>query len=937
MLTIRGGSHPIIGRLCALVLVMLLAASAQIAGAAFPLSGPSTPLSSILNPDGSVNLSAGVSGTLDVSGWKMTSAPDGSPRFVATTKSGSPPAADELVGPESDSNDIYWDDQFSGLAGTDGSINAAVVTSSGKLVVGGSFLQAGDSSAHSIAMWDGKAWSALGDGISYVNNMGRTVYALAVDGEEIYAGGDFSAAGGFPVSNIARWDGTSWHALGTGITEAPEGVMPVVNALTVLNGYVYAGGYFSVAGGVNVNSIARWDGSIWSSVGDGVVGSVSDFAAIGNDLYVGGSFSTAGGISANNIARWDGVNWHAVGSGVNGGVASLCAKGTDLYAAGSFTQAGTVSTKKVARWDGSNWQALGSGFSDEAREIAVSGDRIVVALSTGDLYVWDGSRFTTLGRIRDVFDAVGSGTGFYIVGSFASVGALCTDHVARWDGTAWTRVGGGNGMSDAVHAIAVKGNDLYVGGPFWRAGKVLANCIARWDGTNWYPLGTGLDNSVQALAIVGNDLYAGGFFRKAGGRSAYSIARWDGSNWYPLGSGVDRFVWSLAVMGNDLYVGGDFDIAGGVTAHQVAKWNGTSWSAVGNMPPSGGSMVVMDLAVMGSDLYAAQYDTIMDSPDDWLSAVYKWDGTSWSMLGDGMDGCAWALAVVNNELYVGGQFSSIGETSASNVARWNGSSWSALGSGVDGEVDALASIGNHLYVGGQFLKAGTSDVNGIACWDGSTWSPLGSGVDHDVSCLTVRGNSLFVGGYFAAAGGKVSRNIAVWQPRVNLSQNTLTSTPTPVTIGNDPYGFYKPALATSSGTGVHYGGGLPTSATLNRAAEIYCVGQRINNAFTLAPAGLQFSGTGATINVEFSEDDVASCAGMTYADFRAAKLIYPSDYPANKEAVSVEILAGQSQPAFSRYENGKRIYAITAPLTETGSAYGAVPKTLSSVRSWKGY
>ncbi len=46
-------------------------------------------------------------------------------------------------------------------------------------------------------------WSALGAG------MNGSVQALAWDGTGLYAGGDFTIAGGTPVNCIARWNGSS--------------------------------------------------------------------------------------------------------------------------------------------------------------------------------------------------------------------------------------------------------------------------------------------------------------------------------------------------------------------------------------------------------------------------------------------------------------------------------------------------------------------------------------------------------------------------------------------------------------------------------------------------------------------------------------------------------------------------------------------------------
>ena len=98
--------------------------------------------------------------------------------------------------------------------------------------------------------------------------------------------------------------------------EDGPGMNDGVSALAVASdGTLYAGGFFTTAGGVPANRVARWDGSSWAPLGSGIssggmyywVGAL----AVGSDgtLYAGGGFTTAGGVSANNIARWTGSGW----------------------------------------------------------------------------------------------------------------------------------------------------------------------------------------------------------------------------------------------------------------------------------------------------------------------------------------------------------------------------------------------------------------------------------------------------------------------------------------------------------------------------------------------------------------------------------------------------------------------------------------------------
>jgi len=86
------------------------------------------------------------------------------------------------------------------------------------------------------------------------------VRALAVfddgSGPALYAGGSFTRAGGGAANGIARWDGSGWSALGSGV--GPSG--RIVDALTVFDDgsgpALCVGGSFTLAGGATAFRIA---------------------------------------------------------------------------------------------------------------------------------------------------------------------------------------------------------------------------------------------------------------------------------------------------------------------------------------------------------------------------------------------------------------------------------------------------------------------------------------------------------------------------------------------------------------------------------------------------------------------------------------------------------------------------------------------------------
>jgi hypothetical protein len=145
--------------------------------------------------------------------------------------------------------------------------------------------------------------------------------------------------------------------------------------------------------------------------------------------------------------------------------------------------------------------------------------------------------------------------------------------------------------------------------------------------------------------------------------------------------------------------------------------------------------------------------------------VKTFSDANWISMGGlvGANGPVYAAVVDDSgSLYIGGEFTIVGEVFANNLAKWNGSRWTSLGSGMDGIVVALAVLGNDLFAGGVFATAGGTTAYHIARWDGSSWTPLGAGMNSAVWALAVLGGDLYAGGDFITAGGTAANYIANW-------------------------------------------------------------------------------------------------------------------------------------------------------------------------------
>jgi hypothetical protein len=130
----------------------------------------------------------------------------------------------------------------------------------------------GSATAQCTVQWEPFVPSGIGN---------ATIETLTVDTSGtgspiVYVGGNFATVGaGVPASCVAKWDGQQWTALGGEI----GGVQyPTVYASALFDDdgagphppALFVGGNFTTAGGVPANYIAKWDGSSWSPLGSGM-------------------------------------------------------------------------------------------------------------------------------------------------------------------------------------------------------------------------------------------------------------------------------------------------------------------------------------------------------------------------------------------------------------------------------------------------------------------------------------------------------------------------------------------------------------------------------------------------------------------------------------------------------------------------------------------
>ena len=625
---------------------------------------------------------------------------------------------------------VSWSGLGSGIG--DGSVRDLHFSPGGTLYATGTFTLAGGVTAKGIAKWSGGAWSPVGDG-----TMTGTSFVLGskvVSDSEIYIGGTFTGVGGVTVSNFAKWDGSAWSGLGTGTNDW-------VWAIEKLGSDIYVGGSFTSINSVTANRVAKWNGTTWSAVGTGITnGNVTSLKANSAEttLYAGGTFTASGATTLSRVAKWNGTAWSPLVSGattnlINSNVEEITISGDDLYIAGWFTEAGGQPHNRVVKFNltNSTWSSLGAGVASTARVVAPRGTDVYVGgafTSKGDgtplswFGKWDGSNWSEfledstgkgwLGSNGYVLEMIKDSSGnIYVAGGFSKMGDLQVANIAKWNGNSWERLG--DGLNAPVRDI-IWGPDghLYAAGDFTASGNVTAKGVAKWNGTAWSGVGVGLNSAVYEIAFDSNGkLYAAGAFTKTGDdliNIPPRAAVWDGTTWASLGSagnagasvglGIDS--------ANNVYVAAA--IAG---CGRVAKWNGTAWSCpTGAVNPVGGGSAGIAVEPNGT-IYLVGNIQLTGAPSS-DNGVAKWDGTTWSYLGN-LSSQVYRLKIRPEGLVALGAFTDR-DSGATNAALWNGTAWTAMAPGLGALFAYELDRSGVPMFGGSLSTAGCTISTGIA-------------------------------------------------------------------------------------------------------------------------------------------------------------------------------------------------------------------------------
>lgn len=483
--------------------------------------------------------------------------------------------------------------------------------------------------------WDGSTWTMVGgDGIrnSWPDQSYKSVRSLGVNGTALYAGlGDTIGDGEIWTcdlsSNCNNWTKIGGDGIGTGGPAAF--IYSSVDSMVVYNGSLYVG----MAGiSVGAADLFKYNGGLsWTQVaGDGINGSwainaftsVSSLYSDGANLYAG--LNNGNVANSGDLWKFNGSTWQQIGGkGVNlGGGASW---NTDFERVASITSVG-----------GSLYAGLGDSAND-AEVWRLTGNAWTKIGGKNVNSSWGGTQFTR------VYSLVNDGTNIYAgLGSGSSAA-----EVWKWNGSAWSRIGGSGSNSMTSWATSL------IGAMTWANGKLYAGpssttqfgaMVYQWNGSAWSMIGGQYFNNswnglgagkVQASTTYNGKLYFG-LAQGSGLNETAQVFEYDGTTARRVGGSGTNGSWppwtyagvySMISYKGALYVG----LGGSGNQATVWKYDGNNWTQVGGAGVAGtwsyGENTVESMTVFNDKLYIGLgYNTA------YMADIWQYDGSSWTQV-----------------------------------------------------------------------------------------------------------------------------------------------------------------------------------------------------------------------------------------------------------------------------------------------------------------
>jgi hypothetical protein len=590
-----------------------------------------------------------------------------------------------------------------------------------------------------------------------------------------YVGGSFSTYSNIKVQNLIHIK--SDLSLDENWKPAPDFF---VRTLLVSGGKLYVGGSFTKINGQTQNALARFTiatGALdaWTA---NITGSyVNTIALNGTTLYIGGTFTTVGGLARTNAAALDiatptTTTWIA---NANSDVTTLAIQPATglVFLGGYFTIVNGATRNRLA----------------------------AVNATTGALNAWNPNMNSSVQKL------LVDNTDLYAGGYFSTFAATTRPALIKFNVATATpsstplafnaNIPGGSSVED----IAVSGTNLYIAGSFSTINGETVRGIALLNATtaavntafnpNLYLAGT-----VRALLLQNNVIMAAGDIRGADAEAMPGRALFlpDHTAWpYIFSLAGGETIYAIAVQGTTLYVGGRFNLIGKDTRRNLAAFNLTTgallpWNPSVDNQPNGLPGTVYDMKISNNQLYVGgQFTSVNGAAHAGLVALDLSTGTagSWAPIvgtGKTADQFVRSLDIRDNTVYIAGDFVQVNaqprgylaavDATTGAITPWNPNSAAPVTKVRVAEQAAYVLGDFSKGVGGQVRSMGIASLNRTN-GNINPWNPsFYKGVVND---LALNATDVFVGGSFDSLANAAIRRTAPGLVSFNLSTTELNN------------------------------------------------------------------------------------------------------------------------------------------------------------------
>jgi nitrite reductase/ring-hydroxylating ferredoxin subunit len=327
-------------------------------------------------------------------------------------------------------------------------------------------------------------------------------------------------------------------------------------------------------------------------------------------------------------------------------------------------------------------------------------------------------------------------------------------------------------VADGLGGWFFSGNFTAVGGvPRYSLARVLPDgTVAPWNpNPNYVPYGAG-----GQMLLAGNTIYVAGGFATIAGAPRQYLAALDATTGQAreFNARSNGLVWPAALRGDTLYVTGYFTEIGGQPRNNIAALNATTGDALPWDPNADGGasrIILRDSTALVGGAFAHIGGQVRAG----LAEINLNTGlaTDWNPSPGPRYAGVYAMSTLGNDLYVGGEFDSLGgqprrclaafDLSTGELKHWDPEPTAARGVPVIDEITRL--MVRCMYLAGSNSVGGKSR-NFVAELDPTTgvatdWNPNPL---NNVWAIATSDSAVYLGGWFQSIGMVPRHNLAAF-------------------------------------------------------------------------------------------------------------------------------------------------------------------------------